>query len=114
MTDASNPFDDIPPLPPDPEPPAHAPEPSAKPGREGRVRWGLIGSLLLLVAIMVLAFQNPQLTEITFLAWTTPEVPVSIVIIGSAVVAILLDELFGIAWRLRRRRRRRAAERAGS
>lgn len=77
----------------------------------GSVRWGLLGSLVLLIAITILAFQNPQLTEITFLAWTTPEVPVSIVILGTAAVAIILDELFGIFWRLRRRRRRKAAER---
>lgn len=76
----------------------------------GRVRWGLLSFLLLLVAITILALQNPQLTEITFLAWTTPEVPVSIIILGTTVIAIILDELFGMIWRLRRRRRRKAAD----
>lgn len=90
-----------------------APEPVPAPTtrRGSSVRWGLLGSLILLIAITILAFQNPQLTEITFLAWTTPEIPVSIVILGTAAVAIILDELFGIFWRLRRRRRRKAAER---
>ncbi len=106
--------EDIVPVEPAAEPTAPMPSATPKPVKVDRVRWGLLSSLLLLVAIMVLAFQNPQLTEITFLAWTTPEVPVSIVIIGSAVVAIIVDELFGIFWRLRRRRRRRAAEKAAS
>lgn len=80
----------------------------------GHVRWGLLGSLVLLIAITILAFQNPQLTEITFLAWTTPEVPVSIIILGTAAVAIILDELFGLFWRLRRHRRRKVADRTAS
>lgn len=89
--------------------PDSTPAPTTR--KVGRVRWGLLGFLLLLIAITILALQNPQLTEITFLAWTTPEVPVSIVILGTTAIAIILDELFGIFWRLRRRRRRKASDR---
>ncbi len=106
-------FDELPPPPPA-EAASSTPPPPAKPIKTGSVRWGLLGFLFLLVLIIVVAFQNPQLTEFRFLAWKTPEVPVYIVILGTAVIAILLDELFGIFWRLRRRRRRKAAERAAS
>ena len=85
-----------------------------KPVKTERVRWGLLGFLLLLVLIMIVALQNSQTTNLRFLAWTTPEVPLSVIILGTIVVAIILDEMAGIAWRLRRRRRRKAAERAAS
>ena len=85
--------------------PAPAPEPK-KP--RGKVRWGLIGALILLAAILVLSIQNTQPVEVHFLGWTTEELPLSVVILATALGAVLLDELFGIAWRVRRKRRAKA------
>ncbi len=114
MTFDQRPEDElVPPVPSEPgaDPAVPAPQRAVK---SERVRWGLIGFLILLVLIMIVALQNSQTTDLKFLAWSTPEVPLSVVILGTAVVAIILDELAGIAWRLRRRRRRKAAERAAS
>ena len=114
MTFDQRPEDElVPPVPDD----LGAADPAATPKKTvktERVRWGLLGFLILLVLIMIVALQNSQTTELRFLAWSTPEVPLSVIILGTAVVAIILDELAGIAWRLRRRRRRKAAERAAS
>lgn len=115
MTFDQRPEDElVPSVPDDPgagDPTTPAPKPAVK---TERVRWGLLGFLVLLVLIMIVALQNSQTTELRFLAWSTSEVPLSVIILGTTVVAIILDEMAGIAWRLRRRRRRKAAERAAS
>ena len=64
--------------------------------------WGLIVVLLLGVAIVILAAQNPEPVE---LRWLGFEIDVSLVaiILATAVVAVILDQLIGLAWRRRRR-----------
>jgi uncharacterized integral membrane protein len=64
--------------------------------------WGLIVVLLLGVAIVILAAQNPEPVE---LRWLGFEIEVSLVaiILATAVVAVILDQLIGLAWRRRRR-----------
>ncbi len=101
----------LPPDPADQSPSGDAPSPApaAEPKkRRGRVRWGLIGALILLTGILILSIQNTQPVEVHFLAWTTEQLPLSVVILATALGAVLLDELFGIAWRVRRKRRAKA------
>ena len=64
--------------------------------------WGLIVVLLLGVAIVILVAQNPEPVE---LRWLRFEMDVSLVaiILATAVVAVILDQLIGLAWRRRRR-----------
>lgn len=64
--------------------------------------WGLIVVLLLGVAIVILAAQNPEPVS---LRWLVFEMDVSLVaiILATAVVAVILDQLIGLAWRRRRR-----------
>ena len=82
-----------------------------KPARQrGRIRWGLIGALILLAVIFILSVQNTQAVEVRFLGWSSEEIPLSLVILGTALGAVVLDELFGFAWRVRRRRRAKAKE----
>lgn len=78
--------------------------PMERPG----VRWSLIGSLILLTALAILAAQNTQNVTVNFLGWNG-RAPLIAVILGTAVVAVLFDELLGFFWR--RARRRRVAER---
>lgn len=97
-------------LPPDPEELPVEPEPTPAPPKKerGRIRWGLIGAIILLTAILILSIQNTQAVEVHFLGWSSEEIPLSVVILATALGAVLLDELFGIAWRVRRRRRAKA------
>ena len=56
--------------------------------------------------------QNTQPVEVHFLGWSSEEFPLSVIILATALVSVLLDELFGFAWRVRRRRRRVAEAKA--
>jgi uncharacterized integral membrane protein len=88
-------------------------EESPKPKKpRGPIRWGLIGAILLLAAIFILSVQNTQAVEVHFLGWSSEQIPLSLVILGTALGAVVLDELFGFAWRVRRRRRRVAEAKA--
>lgn len=70
------------------------------------VRWGLFGVLILAVLIVVLALQNPENVEFVFLTFSITA-PLSAIILGTAVVAVALDELAGWIWGIRKRRRLR-------
>ncbi|NND85339.1 MAG: DUF1049 domain-containing protein [Acidimicrobiia bacterium] len=95
-------------LPPDPDELPIEGEQAAPKKERGRIRWGLIGALVLLALIFILSVQNTQAVEVRFLGWSSEEIPLSLVILGTALVAVVLDELFGFAWRVRRRRRVKA------
>ena len=71
------------------------------------VRWGLLGVLILAVLIVVLALQNPDDVEFAFLTFSITA-PLSAIILGTAVVAVALDELAGWIWGFRKRRRLRS------
>ena len=83
------------------ERPAQAPEPSDIP-------WGLVGFLVGAILFTTFVLQNGQDVDLRFLGWDG-SFPLSFIIVIVAVVAVILDEILGIA--LRRRRRRRRAER---
>jgi len=70
------------------------------------VRWGLLGVLILAVLIVVLALQNLDDVEFVFLTFSITA-PLSAIILGTAVVAVALDELAGWIWGFRKRRRLR-------
>lgn len=64
--------------------------------------WGLIVVLLLGVSIVILAAQNPEPVELRWLGFQM-DVSLVAVILATAVVAVILDQLIGLAWRRRRR-----------
>ncbi len=93
------------------EQPASAPvaKPSSKtPSDEPGVRWSLLAGLALIAAIAVMAAQNTQKVTLNFLGWDG-RAPLIAIILGTAVVAVLFDEVVGFIWR--RRRRKTLAER---
>lgn len=65
--------------------------------------WGLVVGVLLAVAVIILAAQNTTSTTITFLAWDF-STPLIVVILGTLLVGVIFDEMFGLVYRSRRRR----------
>lgn len=70
------------------------------------VRWSLFGVLILAGLIVVLAMQNPDNVEFSFVTFSVTA-PLSAIILGTAVIAVALDELAGLIWGIRKRRRLR-------
>ncbi len=66
-------------------------------------RWGLAGGIVLTVAVIILAWQNVQTVDVNYLAWTV-EAPLVAVILATAVVTVIIDELIGLIWRRRKRK----------
>jgi uncharacterized integral membrane protein len=64
--------------------------------------------LVLVLAVLALALQNTDSVDFEFLWWDL-EVPLFGLIVGGGLLAVVIDELIGLAWR--RARRRRLAER---
>jgi uncharacterized integral membrane protein len=65
--------------------------------------WGLVVGVLLAVAVLILAAQNTASTTIAFLSWDF-STPLIVVILGTLLVGVIFDELFGLVYRARRRR----------
>lgn len=65
--------------------------------------WGLIIGVILAAAVVILAAQNTDTATISFLAWDL-STPLIVLILGSLLTGIVLDELFGLVYRKRRRR----------
>ncbi len=57
--------------------------------------WGLVVGVLLAVALVILAAQNTGSTTIAFLGWEFSR-PLIVVILGTLLVAVVFDELFGM------------------
>ncbi|MDH3306667.1 MAG: lipopolysaccharide assembly protein LapA domain-containing protein [Acidimicrobiia bacterium] len=70
-------------------------------------RWSFVFGILLSVLVIILVFQNFGTVLFKFLTWQI-EAPLAVVILGSIVVAVIIDELVGFVWRARRRRLLRA------
>jgi uncharacterized integral membrane protein len=78
--------------------------PSPVPTRERTgFRWGLFFGLLLIGAIAVLAAQNTQTVRLRILGWDG-NAPLIVIMLFTAVIAVVIDELIGVMWRIRRRR----------
>jgi uncharacterized integral membrane protein len=71
--------------------------------------WGLIVGLVLAVAVVILVAQNTGAVTIAFLGWDF-STSLIVVILGSLLIGVLLDELFGLVYRRRRRQTLRDRE----
>lgn len=65
--------------------------------------WGLIVGFVLALVVIILAAQNTAAVTISFLAWDF-STPLIVIILGSLLIGIILDEVFGLVHRARRRR----------
>ncbi len=65
--------------------------------------WGLIVGVALAIGVIIAAAQNTGNTTINFLGWefTTPLI---VLILGAMLIGVVLDEIFGIIYRSRKRR----------
>ena len=72
---------------------------------------GLIIGVLLGLAVIILAAQNTSHVGFRFLWWHARS-PLVVIILGTALAGVVVDEVVGLLWR--RRRRRRLAERAAN
>jgi uncharacterized integral membrane protein len=79
---------------------------SAQPARAGVSITMAIG-IVLLVLFAVFAVQNTQTIEMEFLAWTFQVSRITVLLITAAIF-IVLDQIAGYLWRRRRRQRRLA------
>ncbi len=68
------------------------------------IRWGFVTGLLLAVLLVVLVFQNTDDVSFRFLIWEI-QTPLAALLIATAVIAAVADELVGLVVRARRRRR---------
>ena len=68
---------------------------------------------LLLLAVAIFAFQNPEPVTVKFLAWQVSS-SVALVTVGSVMGGALIAALLSLTGRLRRWSRTRAAARSGS
>lgn len=79
---------------------------TAQPARPGVSITMAIG-IVLLVLFAVFAVQNTQTIEVEFLAWTFQVSSITMLLITAAIF-IVLDEIAGFIWRRRRRQRKLA------
>lgn len=79
---------------------------TAQPARTGVSITMAIG-IVLLVLFAVFAVQNTQTIEVEFLAWTFQVSSITMLLITAAIF-IVLDEIAGFIWRRRRRQRKLA------
>lgn len=80
------------------------PEQAKRAGRGPGFAIALVAFVLVTVAIIALVFQNQDPVPLRWL-WIETEVPLFVVVLVAGLVAVLLDELVGFIWRVRRRRR---------
>lgn len=71
--------------------------------------WGLIVGVILALAVVILAAQNTGTVVISFLDWDF-STPLIVLILGSLLIGIVVDELFGLVYRKSRRRTLRERE----
>lgn len=65
--------------------------------------WGLIVGIVLAVVVITLAAQNTDTILVSFLGWDF-STPLIVVFLGALLIGVVLDELFGLVYRKRRRR----------
>ncbi|MDH3193950.1 MAG: lipopolysaccharide assembly protein LapA domain-containing protein [Acidimicrobiia bacterium] len=69
-------------------------------------RWSMLFGALLLAVVIILVFQNTQTTRFDFLQWSI-EAPLAALLLGTTLIAVLIDEIVGYVIRIRRRRIKR-------
>ncbi len=72
--------------------------------RGSGVRWGFVVGLFLAVMLVILVFQNTAAVQFQFL-WFDIETPLAALLIATAVLAAVADELVGLVVRSQRRKR---------
>jgi uncharacterized integral membrane protein len=65
--------------------------------------WGLIVGVVLAVAVVILAAQNTGRITVSFLGWDF-STPLIVLLLGALLIGVVVDELFGLVYRKRRRR----------
>ncbi len=60
--------------------------------------------VLVAIALISLVWQNQEAVPLEWL-WISTEVPLFVIVLVTALAAVLLDELVGLVWKARRRRR---------
>ena len=89
--------------------PEGAAVPAAEPAQPARagVSTSVAVGLVLLVLFAIFAVQNTEAVEVEFLAWTFQTSRITMLLV-TAVLFIVLDEIAGYVWRRRRRQRKLA------
>ncbi len=87
--------------------PAETLPPNATVYRGSGFRWSFVFGSLLVVLMLLLMFFNFQEVEFRFFTWKV-NAPLAVVILGTALIAVVIDELAGFVWRVRRRRQLKA------
>ena len=65
---------------------------------------GFVLSIIVGLALVLLVWQNQEPVPLRFVGLEA-QVPLFVIVLVTAIVAILLDEAIGLVWRRRRRRR---------
>ncbi|HUG75028.1 MAG TPA: lipopolysaccharide assembly protein LapA domain-containing protein [Acidimicrobiia bacterium] len=65
--------------------------------------WGLMFGVLFTAAVIVFAAQNTASIEVTFLVWQFAT-PIIVLILGSVLAGVIIDEVAGLVYRRRKRR----------
>ena len=68
--------------------------------------WGLIVGLILAIGVLILAAQNTGNITMAFTGWEF-STPLIVIVLGALLIGVVLDELFGLFYRARRRRTQR-------
>jgi uncharacterized integral membrane protein len=78
--------------------------PPERRGRGPGFAAAFLALILISVALISLVWQNQEAVPLEWL-WVSTEVPLFVIVLVTALIAILADELVGLVWRARRRRR---------
>jgi uncharacterized integral membrane protein len=65
--------------------------------------WGLIVGVVLALVVIILAAQNTGTITVSFLGWDF-STSMIVLILGALLIGVVVDELFGLVYRKRRRR----------
>lgn len=77
------------------------------PGRRGRgpgFAVAFAALVIVSIALISLVWQNQEAVPLEWL-WISTEVPLFVIVLVTALIAVLIDELVGLVWRTRRQRR---------
>ena len=87
---------------------AHSPE-----RRKGLgPRFGIVAAVVAGVVLLALVLQNSDSARLR-LFWIDAKLPLSALVLGSALIAVVIDEACGVIWRRRRRRQLELRDRVG-
>jgi uncharacterized integral membrane protein len=65
--------------------------------------WGLVVGLILATLVIILAAQNTASVTVRFFGWEI-STPLIVLILGSLLIGVVLDEIAGVIYRRRKRR----------